>query len=226
MQIEIFPDEAEVALGAAEWIAGEARLAVAERGLFLLAVSGGKTPWAMLRALAEEDLPWSGLHIFQIDERAAPAGHADRNLTHLRASLAGQTALPASQIHAMPVEADDLEAAAQQYAALLERIAGKPAVLDVVHLGLGADGHTASLVPEDDVLNVTDRDVAITGEYQGRRRMTLTYPMLNRARQVLWLATGAAKLPMLHRLLESDPLIPAGRVHQMSALLMTDQQLM
>jgi len=224
MQTEILTDDDAVARAAARWIAQQAQTAVAARGQFLLAVSGGKTPWVMLRYLADEVVPWSQVHIFQIDERVAPTGHADRNLTHLQASLLGHTPLTAGQIHAMPVEHADLAAAADEYAATLQQFAGTPSVLDVVHLGLGADGHTASLVPGDAVLDVLDRDVAITGEYQGRLRMTLTYPLLNRARHVLWLATGVSKRAMLTRLLSADPTIPAGRIAQQQAVLLTDQR--
>src|SRR5262249_50644346 len=155
-------DADAVARRAALLIATEARQAVAARGRFVMAVSGGHTPWVMLRALAEEDVPWKNVHIFQVDERVAPEGHADRNLTHLRESLLEHAALPAGQIHAMPVEISDLQSAAAQYAAELEKIAGAQPVLDLVHLGLGPDGHTASLVPGDPVLNVKDRDVAVT----------------------------------------------------------------
>jgi len=160
--------------------------------------------------------------VTQVDERIAPAGHADRNLTHLRESL--RTApLTEDQLHAMPVEQADLDAGAQRFARTLELIAGTPPVIDLVHLGLGADGHTASLVPGDAVLDVADRDVAITGVYMGRRRMTLTYPVLNRARRILWLATGADKAGPLERLLQGDVSIPAGRVRQDRALILTDR---
>lgn len=225
MQIEVYAHEDAVAVAAARWLAAEARAAVAERGRFLCAISGGKTPWLMLRALAAEDVPWPDVHLFQVDERVAPDGHPDRNLTHLRESLAAQSSLPAANIHPMPVTADDLATAASQYAAELAQWGGSPARLDVAHLGLGTDGHTASLVPDDPVLHVLDRDVALTSEYQGRVRMTLTYPLLNRARHVLWLATGAAKREMLSRLLAGDQTIPAGRIAAEQALLMTDQQL-
>jgi 6-phosphogluconolactonase len=176
----------------------------------------------MLRALAEQDVPWEKVHVFQVDERVAPEGHADRNLTHLRASLLEHAPLPAQQIYAMPVEMSDLQAAAAKYAAELEKIAGAPPVLDLVHLGLGPDGHTASLVPRDPVLDVTDRDVAVTGVYQGRNRLTLTYPVINRAHLILWLVTGSEKVPMYKRLLTADQSIPAGRVLQNNAVLLAD----
>src|SRR6202162_3340780 len=163
----------------------------------------------MLRALATQDVPWESVHVCQVDERVARAGDPDRNLTHLRESLLDHAPLIPEQIHPMPVESPDLETAAAQYAATLRQIAGSPPVLDLVHLGLGPDGHTASLVPGDPVLNIKDADVAITGTYQGRQRMTLTYPMINRSRKVLWMVTGAEKVPMLRRLLNGDESIPA-----------------
>ena len=223
MNIEILADADAVALRAASFIAGEARAAVAARGRFVMAVSGGKTPWAMLRALADEDVPWPSVHVFQVDERIAPAGDPDRNLTHLRESLLSRAPLPPAQIYAMPVESVDLAAAAIEYATSLEELAGTPPVLDLVHLGLGPDGHTASLVPGDPVLAVTGADVALTGVYMGRRRMTLTFPVLDRARKVLWLVTGGEKVPMLKRLLAHDPTIPAGRVRPDDALVLADR---
>jgi 6-phosphogluconolactonase len=158
-----------------------------------------------------------------VDERIAPAGDPDRNLTHLRASLLEHAPLPAEHIYAMPVEEADLEAAARSYARTLERIAGAPSVLDLAHLGLGPDGHTASLVPDDPILSVGDRDVALTGVYMKRRRMTLTYPILNRARRILWVVTGAEKVAMLPRLRAADAAIPAGRVRQDHALVLADR---
>jgi 6-phosphogluconolactonase len=223
MKIEVLADADAVAKKAAAIIAAQARLAFSERGRFVMAVSGGRTPWQMLRALADEDVPWEGVHVVQVDERAAPAGHPDRNLTHLKESLLGHTLLRPQQIYAMPVEDADCAAGAACYALTLKELAGSPPVLDLVHLGLGADGHTASLVPGDAVLNVTDAEVAITGEYQGRRRMTLTYPILNRARHILWVVTGSEKAPMLLRLRDGDTTIPAGRIRQDAALLLADR---
>jgi 6-phosphogluconolactonase len=223
MKVEVLKDADSVAPAAAATIASDARAAIAARGRFALAVSGGHTPWIMLRALAEEEIAWAGVHVFQVDERVAPAGHPDRNLTHLRESFLQHTPLRPEQIHVMPVESLDLEAAATQYALALREVAGSPPVLDLVHLGLGPDGHTASLVPGDAVLDVTDRDVALTGVYQGRRRMTLTYPTINRARRVLWVVTGGEKVEMLRRLLDGDVSIPAGRVNRDQALLLADQ---
>src|SRR5215472_14853038 len=179
IKTQILSDSEAVAKEAAKLISAEARAALAARGRFVMAVSGGHTPWQMLRALANEDVPWKSVHVFQVDERIAPAGDPDRNLTHLRESLLEHAPLPADQIYAMSVEEPDIEAAARSYARTLQQIAGTPPVLDLVHLGLGPDGHTASLVPNDPVLNVTDRDVAITGVYQGRKRMTVTYPVIN-----------------------------------------------
>jgi 6-phosphogluconolactonase len=224
MRIEALADADAVARAGAALTAAEARTAVAARGRFIVAFSGGHTPWQMLRALADEEVPWPGVHVVQVDERVAPAGDPDRNLTHLRESLLAHCPLRPEQIHPMPVEAADLEAASRRYALTLEAIAGAPAVLDLAHLGLGPDGHTASLVPGDPVLDVTDADVALTGVYQGRRRMSLTYPALNRARRVVWLITGREKADMLERLCRGDRSIPAGRIDQHQALVLADHE--
>jgi 6-phosphogluconolactonase len=211
--VEILPDPAAVAARAASYVAERARTAVAERGRFTFAVSGGQTPWAMFASLAGERFPWSETSIFQVDERVAPAGDPDRNLTHLRESLPAHTD---AEIHPMPVEDDDLQAAAERYAGLL------PARFDLIHLGIGPDGHTASLVPGDPVLEVSDRDVALTQTYMGRRRMTLTYPVLDRARELLWLVSGADKARALAGLRAGEESIPAGRVAGEHALIVAD----
>jgi 6-phosphogluconolactonase len=223
MNLTVLADADAVAQEAAAIIAAEARTAVAVRGRFIMAVSGGHTPWHMLRALAGKEVPWGDVHIVQVDERVAPAGDPDRNLTHLCDSLLDHAPLRPEQIYAMPVEENDLTAAAVRYTSALREIAGTPPVLDLVHLGLGPDGHTASLVPGDPVLDITDTDVALTGVYQGRRRMTLTYPPLNRARHVLWLVTGSDKAGPLVRLRDGDVAIPAGRVRQDRALVLADR---
>src|SRR5262249_24254182 len=199
MKIEVLAHAEEVASKAAAIIAAEARDAVVARGRFIMAVSGGHTPWQMLRALAGEKVPWEQVQVVQVDERVAPPVDPDRNRTHLRESLLTRVPLGPEQLHAMPVEAPDLRAAVKSYAQTLQELSGSPPVLDLVHLGLGPDGHTASLVPGDPVLDVTDTDVALTGPYQWRCRMTLTYPVINRARSILWLITGTDKAGALAR---------------------------
>ena len=214
-EIEVLPDADAAAERFAKLLAERIRAAVEERATCTAALSGGSGPWQSFRLLAREDVPWDSVELFQVDERVAPHGADERNLTHLEASLP-----PAAwaRMRAMPVEADDLDAAAAEYATLL------PEALDVVHLGVGPDGHTASLVPGDAVLDVRDRDVAMTaGEYQGTRRMTLTYPMIDRSRELLWLITGDSKIEALRLLLAGDPSIPAGRVRAASSLIVADR---
>lgn len=210
-ELEILEDARAVAARGADVVVAAAREAVAARGGFTFAVSGGRTPWAMFRALAGQDVPWDRVGIWQVDERLAPHGDADRNLTSLEPLLPHGVTLAA-----MPVEDPDAEAAAARYAASL------PPIFDLVHLGLGNDGHTASLVPGDAVLDVADRDVALTGDYRGRRRMTLTYPVLARALRILWLITGQDKASVLPLLLRGDPSIPAGRVRATQSLVVAD----
>ena len=224
MKIDVFDDADSVARAGAEVIARQCRAAIESRGRFVMAVSGGHTPWNMFRLLAREELSWSRVHVFQVDERVAPPDDPDRNLKALRESLLNRSTLPPEQIYAMPVESADLTLAAARYSATLREIAGSPPMLDLVHLGLGPDGHTASLVPGDPVLDVTDVDVAVSRAYQGRQRLTLTYPVLNRARSILWIVTGTDKSGMLRRLADGDLSIPAGRVRRDDAIVLADRE--
>jgi 6-phosphogluconolactonase len=203
-RLEVLDDPDAVHRHGAELIAEAAREALEERDRCALAVSGGRDPWPMFSQLEDHQLDWTRIEIYQVDERVAPAGSDERNLTHLVESLSIGAQ---GSIRPMPVTDDDLEAAAERYTEQL------PAALDLAHMGIGPDGHCASLVPGDPVLEVTDKRVALTaGEYQGVRRMTLTYPELNRVRRLLWVVTGEEKVDALRKLLARDPSIPAGRV--------------
>ena len=209
--IEVLKDGDAVARRAADVVAASARESIEARGSFTFAVSGGRTPWAMFRDLADEDVPWGKVGIWQVDERIAPDGDADRNLTSLLPMIPSE-----ADLRPMPVTEADIEAAAARYAGSL------PNVFDLVHLGMGDDGHTASLVPDDPVLDVTDRDVAVTREYRGLRRMTVTYRVLDRSRRVVWLIDGDDKTAMVPRLMAGDRSIPAGRVATAEQLVVVD----
>lgn len=214
-ELVVLDDEAAVARRGAEMIAEAAREAVADHGDFAMAASGGHTPWAMYGQLEEQELPWADTAIYQVDERIAPAGSPERNLTHLIAALSIGAQ---GSLRPMPVDAEHPEAAAERYGEQL------PATLELVHLGLGPDGHTASLVPGDPVLEVGDRRVAVTGgEYQGTQRMTLTYPALAHAKRLLWIVTGESKRDPLAQLLAGDPSIPAGRVDAKESVILADR---
>jgi 6-phosphogluconolactonase len=203
-RLEVLDDAEAVHRRGAELIAEAARAAVAARGRCALGVSGGRDPWPMFSQLEDNLLDWTSIEVFQVDERVAPAGSDQRNLTHLIESLSIGAQ---GSIRPMPVDDDDLDAAADRYADSL------PDALDVAHLGIGPDGHTASLVPGDPVLEVNDRRVAVTaGEYEGVRRMTLTYPELERVRMLLWVVTGEEKVDALRKLIDQDPSTPSGRV--------------
>jgi 6-phosphogluconolactonase len=216
IELEVVADEKAAARRAAELIAATGAASVAERNIFSLAMSGGRSPWAMLAILGDEEaMPWPNTELFQVDERLASPGSEDRNLTHM---VLGLSMEHQSTLRPMPVTQRDLEAAARSYESSL------PERFDCVHLGLGPDGHTASLVPGDPVLEVSDRRVALTeGEYQGHRRMTLTYPALAEARRIVWLVTGPDKVEPLQQLLAGDASIPAGRVENEDMVVVADE---
>ena len=213
-ELVVLPTDVEAATRAAEVLAERAERAVRDRGRADLALSGGTTPGLMFGSLAARDLPWRHVHLWQVDERVASKDGPDRNLTYLEAAFGD---LQGVTIHAMPVDEPHPAEAAVAYAASL------PHAFDLVHLGLGADGHTASLVPGDPVLDLTDRDVALTGEYQGHRRMTLTYPGLARGEEILWLVTGAEKRDAVAKLLAGDRSITASRVTASRSTILLDR---
>jgi 6-phosphogluconolactonase len=213
VQLQVCPDAGSVGRRAADLIADAARAAISDGRRFRWAVSGGETPTPTFRRLNGIDLPWDRIDTWQVDERVAPLGDPDRNRT-------GQERTLPTEAHEgtrwMPVDEEDLESAAARYAS------GLPERFDVVQLGLGDDGHTASLVPGDPVLEVRDRDVAVTRPYRGRARMTLTYPGLSRAGASLWIVTGLSKRAALDRLLRGDPSIPATNVPIEDQVVVTD----
>jgi len=224
MKIVVLENSQTAAHYAATEIAEAARNTVRERGLFSLALSGGNSPGPMFSALAEQDIPWAKAHIFQADERIVPMESPDRSFAKLRDILLSRVPIPEGNVHPMPVETDDLEAAAAGYGITLSETLGTPPVLDLVHLGLGADGHTASLIPGDRALAIARRNVAVSGPYERTRRMTLTYPILNRARAILWLVLGTDKAQILQRLIEGDTKIPAGLIERSRATIVADKE--
>lgn len=223
MEIRTFQTTEDVAQEAAVYIADRIRENVSRKGFFTMAISGGRTPWAMMKELAKEDLPWEKVFLFQVDERVAPDAHEDRNLTQLFKAIEGTRLVLRLNFFPMRVNAGDLDEACAEYESHIQRMTenGK---FDLIHLGIGTDGHTASLVPGDAVLDITEKGVAITQKlYQGRHRMTLTYPMINQAEKILWVITGSEKAEMLNRLLHRDSSIPAGLIDQTHAIVLTEE---
>lgn len=211
LELEVVADADEAARRVGALIAERAREAVEARGRFSTALS--KAPRRLVEAFVAARPPWRAVGVYQVDERVAAAGTPDRNLT---AILAGFPPEAVDSLLPMPVEAPDLEDAARLYEEEL------PDPIDVVHLGLGPDGHTASLLPGDAVLDVRDQRVAVTEEHHGFRRMTLTYPALDSAREIVWLVTGDEKRDALARLLEGDASIPATRISNPHQLVIAD----
>ncbi len=220
--VEVLATE-DLGARAAAVVARALRAAVAERGRATLAVSGGSTPGPMFDALVAADVPWSHVHVLQVDERVAPDGDPDRNLVDLRERLLDHVGVPEEHVHPVPAGSGDADAAAADYATVLVDVAGDPPVLDVVHLGLGSDGHTASLVPGDAAVDVRDGAATATGVYQGRRRVTTTVPTLRAARQQVWLVGGADKRGAVTSLLTGDVGIPASAVLVDDAVVLLDR---
>lgn len=223
--LHVHKTQQAVAMEAERWLAREIKDAVDARGSCSLAVSGGHSPWPMLESLARRsDVPWDVVSIFQVDERIAPEGDSDRNLTQLEAHVLAVRPELRTRTYPMPVDDEDIHRAADRYMHELADVCGTPIRLDIVHLGLGPDGHTASLVPGDGVLDVKDRDVAITdGLYQGRRRMTLTYPAIDRARRIMWQVVGSNKRDALRKMMAGDESIPGGRIATSQAVIFADE---
>jgi len=226
VEILVLPDAESAAARAAFLIAELVQSAIKKRGQCSLAVSGGSTPWLMLAHLAELKVDWRHVHLFQVDERVLPEGDSNRNWTHVIESFVARVSIPECQVHAMPVSTSNLEQAAASYEAVLRAVVGTPVKLDIVHLGLGSDGHTASLVPDDPALQAKVSSVVCTNPYQGHRRMTLTFSVLNRARKLLWLVAGTEKRDALCKLLNGDRSIPAGRVRGGDATVIADSAAM
>lgn len=222
MKIHRQPDANLLAIEAAAFIAQRSRKAISARKQFSLALSGGKGPHRMFEALAKEDVQWKFVHLFQVDERTAAADSPERNWHAIRRLLLDRIDIPGEQVHPMPVELDDLHAAADRYSATLRQSLGSVVTFDLVHLGLGDDGHTASLLPGDPAIESTD-DVIVSCEYQGFRRLSLTFPVLSRARQRLWLVAGTAKSKVLKSTVDGDISIPAGRVNRSATVFFVDE---
>lgn len=221
MQVDVVSGD-RLGTHAAAYVAAALRAAVAARGRAAVAFSGGSAAPQLLSALAEEDVPWHAVHVLQADERVAPDGHAARNITIIRHALVDRAVIPADHVHAMPVTGEDLTRAAERYAHTLAEVAGHPPTLDVIHLGIGDDGHTASLVPGTDLLHGAVGSVAVTPPYRGRRRLTLTGPTLSRARHVLWLVSGRSKASVVRGFIDGDQALPAAHINRSKALVVLD----
>ena len=220
-ELHVYRDVQQLARAVADAIATELTWAIQQRGIASFAVSGGTTPWIMLTALARHPVDWDAVHLFQVDERVAPDGDPERNATSLQERFIDVVALPTANRHLIDIS-DDLDASADEYAQTLAEIT--QGVLDVVHLGLGDDGHTASLVPGDPILDVVDQFVGVTQVYRGHQRISLTYPTLNAARRIVWLTNGISKAAALQQLRCADSKIPAGRVAQEHAVAYCDEE--
>ncbi len=224
LAIEVLADAEAVAEAAAAHIARELSAAISERGRATLAISGGRTPLRMLALLAAKPLPWGLVDVFQVDERFAPWGHAERNASQALTAFNEAARPPPASFHWMPVDNPEPRVGARAYAAALLAAAGDPPLLDVVHLGLGADGHTASLFPGASVDAVTAIvALAPAPSGAGRPRMTLTLAALNGARQIVWTITGSEKRAALAGLLAEDAAIVGSRVRRTGARVFADR---
>lgn len=222
MRLEIAPTPADAGQLAGRLLGAVLAVAIRKRGRACVALSGGSTPEPLYAALASQVLDWSAVHVFQVDERVTPRGDSARNLTLLEDLLVNRGPLSRRNLHPMWVERADLDDAAAAYEAELREFAGEPPALDAIHLGLGTDGHTASLFSGDPALQVQEQGVAATGEHAGYRRLTLTLPLINRARSIIWFITGAGKAELLEELRAGGGPFPGARVSRRRAVIVAD----
>jgi 6-phosphogluconolactonase len=203
-RVEILPDRDAIVQRSLEIVLASLQLALTERGQFTIALAGGGTPKPLYEAIASQDLPWDKIHVFWGDERYVPADHPDSNEGMARRAWLDQVAMPSTNIHPMPTDEADPAVAAQKYEQQLQEFfqlqVGEFPALDVVLLGIGDDGHTASLFPHTQALTVRDRLITV-GNKDGQPRLTFTAPLINRARAVVFLVTGANKQNALAHIL-------------------------
>jgi 6-phosphogluconolactonase len=225
LETEVLNDPERLAQRAAEWLAAAAK---ASRDRFVVALSGGSTPKRMYQILAGMDLPWQRTHWFWGDERFVPPDDVLSNYRMAREALFDHAPVPAANIHPVPTQGLEPEAAAAAYEAELKRFYGgerlDPAqpVFDITLLGLGPDGHTASLFPGTAVLAERHKWVAAVIGAKDEARITFTYPLLESSRHIAFLVAGAEKRRMLGLLLGGDREIPAGRLSKEHAQVFAD----
>jgi len=204
-RVVVHPDPQTASETTAREIAAVVRSAVEQGGVANIALSGGNTATSMLAALSRQEVPWARVHVYQVDERVAPDGDANRNATALTAELLDAVPLPSGNIHLLPVTATNLDDAASAFGARLPRF-------DVVHLGMGNDGHTASWPPGDPVIEVRHQPIAVVGPFNGHLRMTVTPAVTSPSHLIVFLIVGVSKREPLAAMLAGDPAIPASHV--------------
>lgn len=208
---------------AARHIAAAAISSVNERGRFVLALSGGSTPRGVYRFLATLDMPWPAVHLFWGDERCVPPNHQDSNYRMVRESLLDEIKIPKENVHRIMGELDPPEAArvcAEEIQAVFKSPTSEFPLFDLILLGMGPDGHTASLFPGTAALNEASGWVVANEVPQlNTRRITFTFPLINAAREVMFLVAGSEKADVLGKVMEGDPAYPSSLVRPKGDLL-------
>ncbi|WP_265264451.1 6-phosphogluconolactonase [Spirulina subsalsa] len=218
-QIKVYQDKVALVGGALGLVLEQIKQAIAQRGQCSLVLAGGSTPKPLYEALAQQDLPWEKLHIFWGDERYVPPTHPDSNEGMAREAWLDAVDFPAANIHGMPTSAQDPQKDASRYEAELREFfgvsAGEFPVFDLILLGMGDDGHTASLFPQTAALEVCDRLITV-GEKSGQPRLTFTIPLINQGRCVIFMVAGANKQPALQQVFAetADPVAYPSRFIQ------------
>jgi 6-phosphogluconolactonase len=205
--VEVLPDQAALVQRSLVLVLDKLQRAIAERGIFTIALAGGSTPKPLYEAIAAQNLPWDKIHVFWGDERYVAPDHPDSNEGMARRAWLDKVDIPAENIHPMPTDAADPATAAQTYdqqlRAFFQAAPGTFPALDVILLGMGDDGHTASLFPHTEALQVCDRLVSV-GNKDGQPRITFTIPLINQARCVLFMVAGANKQAALKQVFAAD----------------------